>query len=41
MVIEDLLSGADDRILDVNGNAIAWSTTLGGAKGFRAERIDK
>ncbi|MCA9238643.1 MAG: IS5 family transposase [Planctomycetales bacterium] len=36
-----LLAEADDRLLDDDGERIAWPFALGGDKGYRAEWIDE
>ncbi len=37
----DLLAEADDRVLDEDGERIAWPFALGGDKGYRADWIDE
>ena len=39
--LEDLLSGADEEILDADGYPVAWPVALAGDKGFRADWIDQ
>jgi transposase len=39
--LEPLLAGADEEILDHDGEAIAWPVQLAGDKAFRAEWIDQ
>jgi transposase len=36
-----LLDGADDAVVDGNGDAIAWPVALAGDKGYRADWIDE
>jgi transposase len=40
-VLEILLEGADDRVLDADGQAVAWPVKLAGDKGYRAQWIDE
>ena len=40
-VLDDLLMGADESLLDEDGERIAWPFALGGDKGYRAEWIDE
>lgn len=39
--LEEVLDGADARLLDTDGERIAWPLTLGGDKGYRADWIDE
>ncbi len=39
-VLEDLLVGADEHLVDAEGEAIAWPVALAGDKGYRADWID-
>jgi transposase len=36
-----LLEGADERLVDGEGEPIPWPLAIGGVKGYRAEWIDK
>jgi transposase len=36
-----LLEGAEERVVDGDGEAIAWPVALAGDKGFRADWIDE
>lgn len=36
-----LLEGAEERVIDGDGEVIAWPVTLAGEKGFRADWIDE
>ena len=38
--IQDVLDGADARLVDTKGEAIPWPVTLAGDKGYRADWID-
>lgn len=38
--LEEVLDGADARLLDGDGERIAWPLALGGDKGYRADWID-
>ena len=40
-VVEEVLSEADARLLNHNGERIPWPQALGGDKGYRANRIDE
>lgn len=40
-VLDELLISADERLLDENGERIAWPFALGGDKGYRADWIDQ
>jgi transposase len=40
-VLDELLVGADDCLLDENGERIPWPIALGGDKGYRANWIDE
>jgi transposase len=40
-VLEDVLAGADERLLDEDGERVAWPFALGGDKGYRAAWIDE
>jgi transposase len=39
-VLDIVLEGADEKLLDGNGRRIAWPVALGGDKGYRADWID-
>ena len=39
-VLEQLLQGADEHLLDDDGNPIPWPATLAGDKAYRADWID-
>jgi transposase len=39
-VLDDVLIGADQLLLDEDGERIAWPFALGGDKGYRADWID-
>ena len=39
-VLDDLLIGADERLIDTVGQPIAWPVALAGDKGYRAKWID-
>lgn len=39
--MDQLLIGADECLLDANGDRIAWPFALGGDKGYRAAWIDE
>ena len=39
--LDDLLVGANDRILDGAGEPVAWPVALAGDKGYRANWIDE
>ena len=39
-VLEDVLIGADEQLIDVDGEAMAWPVALAGDKGYRADWID-
>ena len=40
-VVDELLTAADTRLLDEDGNPLAWPFALGGDKGYRADWIDE
>lgn len=40
-VLDELLVGADERLVDEDGEGIAWPVALGGDKGYRAAWIDE
>jgi transposase len=40
-VLEDVLAGADERLLDEDGERVAWPFAIGGDKGYRAAWIDE
>jgi len=40
-VFDELMVGADERLLDEGGKPIAWPVALAGDKGYRAEWIDE
>jgi transposase len=40
-VLDELLATADERLLDDEGERIAWPFALGGDKGYRADWIDE
>jgi transposase len=40
-VLDALLIGADEQLLDTDGQPIAWPVTLAGDKGYRADWIDE
>ena len=40
-VLDELLIGADERLLDEQGDRIAWPFAVGGDKGYRANWIDE
>ena len=40
-VLDEVLIGADESLLDEDGERIAWPFALGGDKGYRAEWIDE
>ena len=37
---EDLLAGADERLIDDEGTPVAWPVAIAGDKGYRADWID-
>ncbi|MDZ4821427.1 MAG: IS5 family transposase, partial [Planctomycetota bacterium] len=39
--LDDVLVGADENLLDEDGERIAWPSALGGDKGYRADWIDE
>ncbi len=39
-VLDEVLIGADEQLIDVNGKPTAWPVALAGDKGYRAEWID-
>ncbi len=39
-VLDDVLIGADERLIDSEGEAVAWPVALAGDKGYRADWID-
>ena len=39
-LLDDVLIGADERLIDANGEAVAWPVALAGDKGYRADWID-
>ena len=39
-VLDAVLIGADERLIDANGEAVAWPVVLVGDKGYRADWID-
>lgn len=40
-VFDTLLEGADEQVLDGDGEPVAWPVALGGDKGYRAAWIDE
>ena len=40
-MLDDLLIGADEQLLDADGKPIAWPVALAGDKGYRADWIDE
>lgn len=40
-VLDEVLIGADQRLLDEDGERIAWPFAVGGDKGYRADWIDE
>lgn len=40
-MLDDVLIGADESLLDQDGERIAWPFALGGDKGYRADWIDE
>lgn len=40
-VFDELMTGADERLFDEDGEPIAWPVALAGDKGYRAEWIDE
>jgi len=39
-VLDDVLVGADEQLIDAKGKAVAWPVALAGDKGYRADWID-
>ena len=39
-VLDAVLIGADERLIDANGEAVVWPVALAGDKGYRADWID-
>ena len=39
-VLDAVLIGADERLIDAEGEAVAWPVALAGDKGYRADWID-
>ena len=39
--LQTLLEGADEKVLDADGAAVAWPVNLAGDKGYRAKWIDE
>jgi len=39
-VLDDVLVGADEQLIDAKGNPVAWPVALAGDKGYRADWID-
>lgn len=39
-VLDDVLIGADEQLIDAEGEAVAWPVALAGDKGYRADWID-
>ena len=39
-VLDAVLIGADERLIDAKGEAVAWPVVLVGDKGYRADWID-
>ena len=39
-VLDEVLIGADEQLIDANGEAVAWPVALAGDKGYRADGID-
>jgi len=39
-VLDEVLIGADEQLIDANGEAVAWPVALAGDKGYRADWID-
>jgi transposase len=39
-VLDDVLIGADEQLIDAAGEAVAWPVALAGDKGYRADWID-
>ena len=40
-ILETVLEGADENLFDGHGEPIVWPVSLGGDKGYRADRIDE
>ena len=40
-VLDGVLIGADERLIDAEGEAVAWPVALAGDKGYRADWIDE
>jgi transposase len=40
-ILDELLEGADQHLLDEDGERIAWPFAIGGDKGYRADWIDQ
>ena len=40
IVLDDVLIGADEQLIDAEGEAVAWPVALAGDKGYRADWID-
>ncbi len=39
-MLDEVLIGADEQLIDANGEAVAWPVALAGDKGYRADWID-
>ena len=39
-MLDDVLVGADEQLIDAKGNLVAWPIALAGDKGYRADWID-
>ncbi len=39
-MLDDVLVGADEQLIDAKGKAVAWPVALAGDKGYRADWID-
>ena len=39
-MLDDVLIGADEQLIDAKGKAVAWPVALAGDKGYRADWID-
>lgn len=38
---DELMAGADERLVDADGDPVAWPVALAGDKGYRADWIDE
>ena len=39
-MLDEVLIGVDEQLIDANGEAVAWPVALAGDKGYRADWID-